>query len=105
MTSDPWPKAIVVVPQARTGVGYDALPNHDVRVQNTRRHGLGKKDAHEPWRGLGYRGTRIRSHTATPRWSPPCAIVTLPRWPAGGGARDPVPWPPRLDQGTPQIAC
>ena len=43
--------------------------------------------------------------TATPRWSPPCAIVAVPRWPARGGARDPVPWPPRLDQGPPRIAC
>ena len=49
----------MVVPQARTGVGYDTLPTHDLPVQNTRRHGSGKKEAHEPWRGLGYRGTRV----------------------------------------------
>ena len=44
-------------------------------------------------------------HTATPRWSPPCAIVADPRWPARGGAQDPVTRPPRLDQVTPQIGC
>ena len=34
-------------------------PPHDVPVQNTRCSGLGQGSAHEPWRGLGHRGTRV----------------------------------------------
>ena len=67
--------------------------------------GWGRGAHTSPGEGWVTGGPGLLPHTATPRWSPPCAIVTLPRWPAGGGARDPVPWPPRLDQGTPQIAC
>ena len=45
------------------------------------------------------------TQTATPRWSPPCAIVAPPRWPARGGARDLATQPPWLDWVAPQIAC
>ena len=67
--------------------------------------GWGRGAYTSPGEGWVTGGPGLLPHTATPRWSPPCAIVALPRWPARGGARDPVPWPPRLDQGTPQIAC
>ena len=95
----------MVASQARTGAGCDALPTHDAPVQNKGVMGWGRESHTSPGEGWVTGGPGLLLHTATPRWSPPCAIVTPPRWPAGGGACDPAPWPPRLDQGTPQIAC
>ena len=58
----------------------------------------------KPWEGWATGRPGAHLLTATPRWSPPCAIVADPRWSARGEALNPVTRPPRLGQITPQIA-
>ena len=105
MTSVPWPKAIVVVPQTRMGVGQDEIHPMVYVCRTQGAVGWGRGTHTSLGEGWVTRGPGLLLHTATPQWSPPCALVALPRWPAGGRARDPVPWPPRLGKATLQIAC
>ena len=74
----------------------------DARCRGWEHCGGGHTSPGEGW-ATGRPGAHLL--TATPRWSPPCAIVADPRWSARGEALDPVTRPPRLGQVTPQIAC
>ena len=80
------------------------LQPHDAPVQNTRWGGLGKGTHTSLGEGWVTGGPGIPPHTATPRWSPPCAIVTSSRWPARGGARS-CDLAAAAGPGHPQVAC
>ena len=80
------------------------LQPHDAPVQNTRWGGLDKGTHTSLGEGWVTGGPGIRPHTATPRWSPPCAIVTSSRWPARGGARS-RDLAATAGPGHPQVAC
>ena len=60
-------------------------PPHDVPVQNTRCSGLGQGSAHEPWRGLGHRGTRVTPAYRHPPVEPALCFPTVAG--EGWGAR------------------